>query len=269
MPRQKRALQPDDPAVLDLIGQVSSRKLASIAKAIKTEQTLLDEDLSREALAAAETFVLDSIEETVALPMRDGTSFQWPTANLQKLMRYLIDRAPEFHEFLQYVYAHTPGTPEQPWRMVLSEDELVPGALLRIDNKRKTLCHYLTFMEFPSSARKHVAGWLPLAFLRAEVIKECQGLTSCVEKHLLRNLLLGEQSVVLQGIVLPIGRDKAPVVIFAHLSRSVNDEAAEKAFWSSRGLTSHEPMLHYFVAFPASHPPCSPLRRPYSSPSSP
>ena len=239
MPARKRAIPADDPVLRGILGQISSRTLVSLVKKIRNEQTLLDEDLTRNALAAAETFVLDSIKETVPLPMRDGTSFQWATANLQKLMRYLIDHAPEFHEFLQFVYAHNPGTPEQPWRMVLSEDELVPGALLRIDNKRKTLCHYLTFMEFPSSARKHVAGWLPLAFLRAEVIKECQGLTSCVEKHLLRNLLLGEQSVVLQGIVLPIGRDKAPVVIFAHLSRSVNDEAAEKAFWSSRGLTIH------------------------------
>ena len=89
------------------------------------------------------------------------------------------------------------------------------------------------------SSRKHTTGWLPLGFLRSDIIKKCLGLTSGVEKHLLRNLLLGEDSVRLQGMVLPIGRDKAPVMIFANLARSINDEAAEKAFWSSRGLTIH------------------------------
>ena len=74
--------------------------------------------------------MLDKIQQIVELPMDDGTMFQWNTANLQKIMR-----APDYQAFLQAVYAGHPGTPEQPWRIILSEDELVPGALLRIDKR--------------------------------------------------------------------------------------------------------------------------------------
>ena len=87
MPARKRASPADDQVLRGILGQISSRTLVSLVKKIRNEPTLLDEDLTRDALAAAETFVLDSIKETVPLPMRDGTSFQWATANLQKLMR--------------------------------------------------------------------------------------------------------------------------------------------------------------------------------------
>ena len=220
-------------------GRVSQRSLMRIAKLMNEDPELLNDLSTIQPFLDARADVLDRIQQILQLPMEDGTMFEWTTANLQKLIRFFIDSAPEFQEFLQAVYAKHPGTPEQPWQIILSEDELVPGALLRLDNKRKALCHYLSFMEFPMISRKHTTGWLPLGFLRSDIIKKCLGLTSGVEKHLLRNLLLGEDSVRLQGMVLPIGRDKAPVMIFANLARSINDEAAEKAFWSSRGLTIH------------------------------
>ena len=128
-----------------------------------------------------------------------------------------------------------------PWRFVLAEDELTPGAVLRLDNKRKVLAHYLSFLEFGPRARKHTAAWLPIAFCRSSVIKTLKGGTSGLQKALLRHLLVGSDSFRIKGVVLPIGENRSPVFVFGTLGRTVTDELGEKNLWSTRGASSTLP----------------------------
>ena len=100
-----------------------------------------------------------------------------------------------FKEILQGVYAQHRGLPTDPWHLIIAEDELVPGAVLRLDNKKKMLAHYCSFSEFPARARKHTSAWLPLGFIRSSIMKTCSGGTSGVERHLLRHLFVGDASV--------------------------------------------------------------------------
>ena len=79
------------------------------------------------------------------------------------------------------------------------------------------------------SARRHIAAWLPLGFLRSGIIKTTKGETSGVQTHFLRDLLLGEDSVRLQGVVLNIGPNREPVLVFASLARAAAPATRDEA----------------------------------------
>ena len=221
--------------IKNLMGLVNNNLLIRIVKEVQKTPEVLQEITSRSNLARLENEFLRDVGCTIALPLIEGGTFDWQIASLGKLMRFFINESPTFQQFLQTVYAQHPGTPADPWHLIIAEDELVPGAVLRLDNKKKMLAHYISFSEFPARARKHTSAWLPLAFIRTAVIKTCLGGTSGVERHLLRQLLVGDASVRMQGMVLPIGPAADPVLIFVVLGASVVDELAEKSLWSARG----------------------------------
>ena len=221
------------------MGLVNNNLLLRVLKEVRESPEILDEVRTRFAMSKGEEDVLNKVGCTIGLPLIEGGTFDWKIASLGKLMRFFIDESPHFKEFLQGVYAQHRGLPTDPWHLIIAEDELVPGAVLRLDNKKKMLAHYCSFSEFPARARKHTSAWLPLAFIRTSVIKTCFGGTSGVERHLLRHLLVGDASVRMQGMVLPIGPRADPVLIFVTLGASVVDELAEKSLWSARGRRCH------------------------------
>ena len=46
-------------------------------------------------------------------------------------------------------------------------DDAVPGNVLRLDNKRKVFCVYVTSKELGPDLVNHADMWLPLAVIRA------------------------------------------------------------------------------------------------------
>ena len=161
--------------------------------------------------------------------------------DLGKVVQLLVERSPSFSDLMAASYAAHPASPAAPWRFVLAEDELTPGAVLRLDNKRKVLAHYVSFLEFGPRARKHTAAWIPIGYCRSSVLKTLRGGTSGLQKALLRHLLIGSDSFRVKGVVLPIGENKSPVYIFATLGRTITDELGEENLWSTRGTSNTLP----------------------------
>ena len=223
------------------MGRISQSALARILAEVRRQPELLEDISSRYDVLKSMTSLMRDVETTLPVPKVLGGNFQWPVLDLAKVLQLLVERSPVFADLMAASYAAHPASPAAPWRIVLAEDELTPGALLRLDNKRKALAHYVSFLEFGAKARKHTAAWIPIAFCRSSVIKTLRGATSGLQKALMRHLLLGSDSFREAGVVLPIGENRSPVYVFATLGRTITDELGEKNLWSTRGASSTLP----------------------------
>ena len=225
--------------VLKFVGLAGSgRGLLRLLDAVKDDPEILSDKVSRRHIADAEVDLFEKIGKVIKLPDLDGGApFEWAVASLPKLLAHFVEKSEKYRDLLASVYAENGCAPNRPWNLILAEDELTPGAVLRQDNQRKALAHYASFLEIPVAMRTSIAAWMPLAFLRSTQIKKTLGGTSGTQRVLLRDYFVGPDSIRSKGVVLPIGPANSPVWIFVTLSRILCDEAAEMAFWGCRGFS--------------------------------
>ena len=109
------------------------------------KQPELLEDIELSPLAeSAEAFSQHLCKRPIRLDLQDGSVFEWHIADFGLAMRFFAHRSENFRELLRRVYARDPCSPDRPWEFVLYNDEAVPGAVLRMDNRRKLVCYYAT-----------------------------------------------------------------------------------------------------------------------------
>ena len=221
--------------------RVANSTLARIVEELRREPALLEDVRTRSAVDRSMRYLTEQISTSIEVPLIGGGTFHWVVASLPKLLKLLVERSQSFSNLMVATYARHRCTPAAPWRLVLAEDELTPGAILRLDNRRKTLGHYISFLEFGHKARKHTSAWMPLALCRSSQIKKIEGGTSGLQRALFRHMLLGDSNLRTTGFVLPIGEGNSPVLMFCTLGRTITDELGEKNLWSTRGASSTMP----------------------------
>jgi len=164
----------------------------------------------------------------IELPLGNGGSFKWPIITLQKFTVLCAGHCAQFRtEITKALEKHKP-TQERPWRIVVYLDDVTPGNIVRPDNNRKATCFYMSFMELGDYLRFEEA-WLPVAILRTTVSHSVQGGLPCAIRLLLRDMLLGPDSIALAGVVV-VGN-----LLFARMYRLLGDEAALKLVVDYKG----------------------------------
>jgi hypothetical protein len=226
------------------VGQVGSSTLARIIQQVRDNPQLVDDIRSRRDVDDAMLDVLRHVSCTLTLHTVSGAPYEWVIASMPKLLGYLLTKSEPLSQFMCKAFERTMPTPASPWHLILAEDELTPGMLMRQDNKRKTLGHYVSFQEFGHKARKHTSAWFPLAFLRSSEIKKVLGGTGAVQRALLRHLFVDGDNLRTVGMVLHIGPGRSPALVFVTLGHSVTDEAGEKNLWSTRGSSATLPCFY-------------------------
>ena len=99
--------------------------------------------------------------------------------------------------------ARTPNSSQRPWRIALYVDGVVPGDVLRLDNKRKATCFYLGILEMQRYLRFEEA-WVPVGILRANEAKTLQGGFPAAARALLRSLLVGTDGIGTAGVSISL-----------------------------------------------------------------
>ena len=84
----------------------------------------------------------------IALPMVDSTTpFNWVCPDPFALLNWMCENSAKFEHMLVSTHAHNPSSPIDPWSCIFYDDEATPGAILKLDNKRKTWGLYFSFKE--------------------------------------------------------------------------------------------------------------------------
>ena len=99
-----------------------------------------------EVRAAVDDFSSDVID-TVDIPTKARGSWTWHIAKFQRLLPCVVSRCAGFRVELESAFTHFPNSQSSPWRLVLYSDEITPGNVLKLQNRRKAACWYLGVVE--------------------------------------------------------------------------------------------------------------------------
>ena len=214
------------------LGGVTDSALRQIAAKFRDDAGLLELVRKPNNVGRATASIMDAIGQIDDLAMESG-AFSWCHAEPQKLLQYFVDNSRGFADLLSSKLQQSPSTYQQPWHLVLYCDEITPGNVLRPNNRRKVHAFYFSCRELGRDILCHAEAWLPVAVLRATVVKDVNGRLSHALCVLLQRFFAGPQGMSTAGVVLCFSGQ--PMVFFAKLGNLLGDEAALKACWGSKG----------------------------------
>ena len=215
-------------------------KLVKIIKALrKDEETLHGPPVTAQALQRALQDIWQAVGYIEHLPSSKlgAKPFEWDCASLPKMLELFCKESVHFQAALRTIFVTKPVTPESPLHLVAYADEVIPGAVLRLENKRKIFCVYVSVSEFGPGLLKHEAMWMPIALIRSGISKDIRGGISACMKALLRRWFLTDDvsgAGVLLDLAIP--RSRFARLYFA-LDRLVEDTDAIRATWSCKGAS--------------------------------
>ena len=90
----------------------------------------------------------DGVLVPLSIPTTSGPHpFVWTIAKFQHLLARCLAKCEGARSEFRDATARTPNSSQRPWRLALYVDGVVPGDVLRLDNKRKATCFYLGILE--------------------------------------------------------------------------------------------------------------------------
>lgn len=156
----------------------------------------------------------------------------WMVNPLALLHIVFTQQGSSFADLMQSSKATSGGSsPEEPWRLVVYADEIVPGNPLANVNHRKIWVIYFAFLEFGALALQNESAWLPLFACPSDFVKTLSaGISQCFAIAL--SLFFGELGHDLStgGMYLNgFGR------LWACLGMILQDGGAHKLVWCLKG----------------------------------
>ena len=170
---------------------VSDAALSAILQEVRREP--VEGDASRRVCNTAARAAIRDVEVCVDLPLIKGGTAKWTFLHPLRLLRKCLDESPQLRSAYKSALLERPNSMASPWGLILYFDELVPGNVLRLDNKRKTMSVYMSFMQLGHERLSKTEFWFTLAVARANVIRAIDGGWSNMYRILLRSLFFGSQ----------------------------------------------------------------------------
>lgn len=212
---------------------ISTEALVAVLKEAKAQ----DLDItSRWQVQSLVTKEFGKVHHSIQLPLAEGGTFAWKVCRVDSLMHYFASESAGFRASL--LGALERAGP-RPLSCILYLDEIVPGNILRPDNRRKFWSIYLSFEELGRERLFLEQYWLPLAVLRSSVVGTVAGGLSNCFRLLVRSLLLDPVPAANAGFALDLGAGAS--LIRLRVSSVVGDEAALKSVWGSKGAAGTRP----------------------------
>ena len=177
-----------------------------------------------------------ALVQSVDLPLQDGGSetifFQHPLA----MLHACCEDHSAYRELIIDVLHRRPSTPEDPWGLMVYNDEVGVSPLSGHDS-RETQAVYWTFRELGHEVISRENGWFTMAGLLSDTVSEIEGGMSHVFSILLR-FFFDPNHDFRTGIFLPLNGE---TLVFANLLCFVADEKALKGILHFRGASSWFP----------------------------
>ena len=123
--------------------------------------------------------------------------------------------------------------PENPFRLALYADEVVPGNALSINNTRKIWVAYFSFLEFGEKLQDEDA-WCPLVCERSVDLKHIVSGISQVFCVIIKSFF-GLDAFDMRGGIVLDGPSGERTRLFATLSMVLQDGGAQKLVWGCKG----------------------------------
>ena len=180
-------------------------KLVPLMDALRLEDDVHDAIcINRHKLNDSLNALWKEVLQQETLPLKAGTAFVWDCISFAKLLQHAVRVSPNFRDVLRGMWEANPSTSDTPYHLVCYGDEVVPGNVLRLDNKRKVFCFYVCIREIGDALIKDEHMWFPVAVLRTTIAKEVTGGFSKAMRVLLRRWFL-QDKISERGVCLDLG----------------------------------------------------------------
>lgn len=163
------------------------------------------------------------------------TCFKWHVQSPAKLLQEFCKVCPAWREAI----AGAVAAEGSHLKLILYNDEIVPGNPLRPDNKRKMTLFYYSVVSLGLTLRNELA-WIPFAALRHHVVSKVPGGLSEASKKLA--WLFIEDSVNFSDGV-DVQTEAGVIKVTGNISNVLGDESALKSFWSAKGAAGMRPCM--------------------------
>lgn len=221
---------------------VSHAKLVELIARIRADPLDDDEKVDRWVLRRSLDELWRDTGCTIRLPTNDG-EFSWDCLSISKALHKMVSESIHFKAMLRDLFRRVPCTETSPFHLVVYADEATPGNVLRLDNKRKVMCIYVTIREFGPRFLKHEVCWIPVGIIRSSVLKKIAGGFSTCLRLLLRQWFF-ELRLHEQGVCLDLGLEPHRfATFFLKLGNILADGDAYRALWSVKGASGNVPCI--------------------------
>ena len=169
------------------------------------------------------------------LPLKSGQTYSWGILDLAKLLQYYCKHCDFYREMVAYALDRTPAG--VPLRLVLYEDEIIPGNIIL--GKRKMHAWYFTLREFDGFVRSE-HGWICFALLQSSIVPLVEGEFSCVSRLINESICtMSTPSICQHGITV-----LDPPRLLRIQLYDLQDESALKYKWAIKGHGGLKPCMH-------------------------
>ena len=172
-----------------------------------------------------------NIFTTYQLQMNDGSTKSFPAVAPVDLLEYIVMTCMTFADFMKGLMDSTDTTN---WGIVIYTDEILPGAQLKINNNRKLVSFYWSFVQFGAKLGVEDC-WLHLATIRRSWMTSAKCGWSQVFKELCK-LFFKKPKDLASGVVLNLV-GHGPCTLFAKIGAVIVDAPALQSVWGWKGAT--------------------------------
>ena len=177
----------------------------------------------------------------IELEAAHGETLTLQCTSLSKLLEYMVRTHPEFRKQLLELWLRNPCTRDHPYSLLIYGDELVPGNVLHLEQRRKLFGAQAAIKDLGSTSIKANSSWIPLFCIRHIIASDIPGGMSYIFRQYLRHLLLKEK-IRDVGIVIPLNTGSATHVnLFFKVSNLILDGDALRMIWNWKGASSKLP----------------------------
>ena len=219
---------------------IAHSKLVALLDKLRNDPLLPSDVVNKQSLSRAVLVLFEELGYTEVLA---GTNCEitWDCLSFPLVLQYMVKKFKSFRNVAGDLWTKRPCSALNPYSLVMFADEVTPGNVLRLDNKRKTLCIYVTIREFGSRYIKDEKCWLPIAAIRSVVAKGVLGGQSACVAMILDRMFIRDR-IRDDGILLDLGGGRH-VNLFFQLGNIIADVEGHRAIWSAKGASGKLPCL--------------------------
>ena len=219
---------------------VSSAGLADVLKDIRDNG--MPDSISRQSIKRARDSEFDDFVTPYGPIMKsvvigndeDGRPCTFWLSDSRATLYYLMSESPKLADFVRETLKARPCSINNPWSIIIYNDEISPGDQLLHHNRRKTQAFYYSFLQFGATALSSEFLWFTLSASRSDDVNDIEGLSFGT---FAKNQMLSFDKWA------TVGFQFHDIIIWAKLDILLCDESALKYTLDVKGASGSMPCL--------------------------
>ena len=224
----------------------SNARLRKILEATGSAEVWGSDWTIRQSIGAASPDCL-ALKHELQMELVKGGFEKWTFFEPNRLLAHVIEHSPELAEVYARAANEKLPTLEDPWRLSIQFDEVVPGDKLNLQLSRKAMVLSFNFSNLGDDILCKDYTWMVPIVVKTSLIKKVKGNWAAMLCRYLKLQLLGPHGLCGAGTLVMI--QGQPLVLYASVEDIIADYDGIRIGWDWRGANSFRPAIRLANCF--------------------